>query len=722
MAVVDAYYDIERAPVKLALTAWLGAFLDEREGQNRALLEKMWADSGMTDAELLDMEVGLREQAAKLERAKAEALAGNKQAALKAMSEIEGASLRAWSNVYGRYLTGEYGRLEEETRQRGSTRRKLEEIKGEKIEAMQHDPQQEMAVDNLVRDYVGSGGAQSFDALRNSINGVLKSEDSKVKQDHLLYEEIQKLRNAQFGPPQNALADDIARSYFGDTDEKAYMAREHGFMTPEQEQAYVRESATGSVPLSGVYRALEQRVMNTLGQDEPIDIRTESGFRTSGSAGKDGEEPPTASGGGTGPRGARSYKVSGDASVAGPLLSVLSDPDATDAEISDAINKGIEAVKAKADELAALRAQKRQAPRYSGANYLLDNPNWIRNPRDLAALEKVAGRDRLAGDEFATRPGTARQAAREMVREGYDPDRPVPTTYDPVELGKGANYNVYAYFADTLARGEEWDDELARMPARSREIIAPYLRLPKDQAVSQLRKLADENDVTFLDIAADAVEAAAKDPSKLGELAELASGVAPEDEPWAARVNEVIDRAFKDGNRKTLSASLTSIAAGMREGRRQERSTQGKAAPLSPATTREQVQARQAADAEIALNAKEKAEADAGRKMARETYTAWRTEGMAGPAIDAKIAEVKRTSPRMTAFAEELTSLRGARIPDRPESVWEPKGPEQPMDLQRPDPRQRAEYLRRSGLAPEKEDIDFSGALNEEEIDYTGAL
>lgn len=665
MAVIDEFYQ-SRGP-STNLFAYLESFLGEREGMNRALLAQRLKDSGANDAELLEMETRLRVQQATLSKAKGEAMAGNKKAAMDALGDLldfKGKEYAAWVTAKGNVEAAS-------AHERGATTRGARERQAEALKASQYSGTAVRRYRDLisddkygkmpeVRDYIGELNTEGspLASFKIAIDGIMDEEKIDTAEARAKF--IRDL-TTDMGRPD--LTSALGKIYLHDDDPEAVYTELTGGQSESQLREDLRRVSAGGItrdPLeveAGNYISGKIQAGEIGGRSESTETRTKTG----------GGEAPGTEGG---PQ-VTGVKVKGRPSLVTMLMQKVQDAEAGDANLAAMFDKGAADIDKQIASIEAARA-KAKAPIFTGANYLLDNPNTVMDTRHLDDLERIGKRPREVQEELTTRmsqepPG---KAYRGMVRDEFDPDLP-QTVLDPLAMSRGGEANVYAYAADIVKDGDE--NEMAKLldqiPGSMLDAIAP---LVKAKDADGLARLAEKYpDDTFAEAYDYELSRALKDPGHMPKLVGgLSSLEKPETRPgWA-------DEALRTFDDKQLTldkatAGLGRIRASVSEGRKVRAQPEAKAdvePPPSPAKQREVSATAKRAMASMDAEEKAKADAATGEDVATKTYVAWKEQGLSGPAMDAKIEEVQETTPLGRAMKAKLKSLRGQPAPDT--SPW----------------------------------------------------
>lgn len=664
MAVIDEFYQ-SRGP-STNLFAYLESFLGEREGMNRALLAQRLKDSGANDAELLEMETRLRVQQATLSKAKGEAMAGNKKAAMDLLGDVWDAK----AGMHNARVTATATMGSASARERGETLRGARERQAEALKASQYSGTAVRRYRDLigkygnmpeVGDYIGALQTPGSDlaSFKIAIDGIMDEEKIDTPEARAKF-----IRDMTTDMGRPDLTSALGKIYLHDDDPEAVYTELTGGQSESQIRKDLSQVSAGGVPMDPLEREAGDFLVGKVqagevgGRSESTETRT----RTGGGGAPGSATDPQVTG----------VKAKGTPAAVSMLAQILGDPNADAAQIAAGFDRGLSDIDRQIASIEAARA-KAKAPIFTGANYLLDNPNTVMDTRHLDDLERIGKRPREVQEELTTRMSQepAGKAYKGMVRDEFDPDRP-QTVLDPLAMSRGGDANVYAYAADVLRENPNEADVaalIAQIPDSMRPAVEPLI---KSKDIDGLAKLAEQYpDETFAEAYDYELGRAIKDPSHMPKLVGALSALAgSETRPgWA-------DEALKTFDDKQLTldkakAGLGRIRESVSEGRKVRTQPEAKAdvePPPSPAKQREA--SATAKRAVSAMDAGEKAKADeaTGEDVATKTYVAWKEQGLSGPAIDAKIEEVQETTPLGKAMKAKLKSLRGQPVPET--SPW----------------------------------------------------
>lgn len=698
MAVVDEYYRSARNPGKNALVAWLGSFLDEREAMNQQLLAaRLKAATGDDDAKLLTLEVQLRRQASELAAAKQKAMSGEKQGQMNLLGDIIGADAK---------MNAAYTNAQATTSAATSNNRtaiRTEQMKIDEAEraASVYDPKAMAEAKSLV-DQFGSKRVMDrdettpdFDGLVNGLNGVaLRNKlggPGDPKYDAFVRDAANYAASHNGADPQVAAG--LGLSLIGHPDPAAYFTQAHGGMSEEQIRTAQRTVGAG-VSRPAMLGQIDDYLSGKIAAGEVGGEETERETRSEGAA-----TPAGAGGEGGGPY-VSGVRIRGATPLAMAFGAALGNehPDTSDYDRSlAAINRQIAAIEAK---------RRAGSPAlFTGANYLLDNPNRVVDTRVYDALDKVAKRDPATEAELRTYEAqhrTGRGAAKAMVRDEFNPDT-TNTVPDVAGMSQGGEAQVYRYVADVLRSGVPGDADramlLKQVPPAYRDTVESYLQVAKThpaEAIKGLEASADQDDTTFRSAWADELEHASKDGSRIPAVVDSLQNLAGDEVggAWANHALHAFDQAAKTGDVHGYQSALGRLAGTMREGDKlnERMRREGAEQPVYDLGT-----------AEIDVDGAPRTFSDDenhGRKLAETTYAAWRRGGMSTPAIQAKVDEINETSPLMRSFKARVQELVGPKDLPPPESPWT-SGDEEDEDITGPGPNPAVvnEYRRKLGAA-----------------------
>lgn len=696
MAVVDSFYGVRRSPSPLFLNAYLGAFFDERESAARAAMKRALEDAGVDDDRLLALEADLRQQAAKLREAGIRAKSGDFQAVTDASRSMWSAMGQLGSTAMRTKTDASIATL----KSRADVAQALDKIAADNKAAMAYDGEQRTALRNGVNDFKASGRSASnpndVQAAIDAVEGQLRAEHvdgltNDPKHDKMVSDAVAYAR--QTG--QNDLADALSKHYFSTTDDRGFMQSTHGDMTQKERDDYLRTfraGAPGEDPILGFLRA---KLMSS-GPDA-------YGTRSEVS----GEVSPTGDGLGGAPGSRPGFRVKGDPRMVGRAMSVLNDPNAAPGDYDAAVQAGLDEIQGQIDDIEARRRAARVRPAFTGANYLIDNPNFIVDKAPLDNLARVGRRaPEVQGEEeiYWRRHPTTAGAQRARERDEFDPERRA-TTLDAVAMGHGGNAGVYALVADTLRTSgvDAAREALAALPPDYRGAADRLVDLAKtnpEEAQAGLDKLADTDPVTFRQAYAREFRAASKDPTRLPGLAEQLGSLAGDNlgGPWA----DAARRSIKPGARlDEVRGALGQYADAMEAGdatsaRYADEDARARfATKPTPAQERETTAAGKAAAEKREKSEKDSRDEALGAKAADATYRAWRADPAMADAIGMKIDEIPESTPFSRGMKTRLRTLSGAGVTVPPASPWGDIAPTpEQSDLRTPDPKVREEYLR----------------------------
>lgn len=674
MAVVQSYYGIAPNREALALPVMLGAFFDEREGMNRALMAQRLKAAGVDDAKLAEIEAGLRRQAAELEKAKVEAEAGNFQALKKVDEKWIWSATTLQVAASGNATKASIATVEAQERVRSG----LLKIANENRRRLAYDEERDRQTDAAIKSFTGGGRSSTDPDAMNALFSQLDTQRSQIDgtgaKDKLIDNKVEQLR----AKGQGDLADAIAQHYMNTTDNRGYMIQKEGDYTPEEADAIVNSVGAGAGGIDpNLMKTAIDRALNA--GDETV------GFGYSGTVPTDEEGEPSegVSRGTSAPTGGvSSVRAKGSPGAVGTVLAAGMDPNAT----VESIAAAIQGLTDQADRVRAQRENARSAPMFSGANYLLDNPNWIgRSGEDVRLLERVGKRDRVRGDEFATEPGTNREAFRAQDERGFDVEDYDPTDVDRVAMSKGGEASVYRFIADVLD-DKDRDAQLAKLPARVQEIAKPYVEMHKIDAAKakgELEKLASDDPVTLRELDMDEIAAASKDLSKFEALVTRMEGV---DTDYAKAVRRTADRAKELGPEVTR-ARLAKIAAAGREGVPAEKTWK---TPADPKVERERAATEKAAKESAERAASDDAAYQKGKALAMDTFQTWNVEGISPDEMRDRIGLMPDDAPITKGLREGLTALHAS-------STRKVDASDLGAKIPKPNPKDAAEYQKRKG-------------------------
>lgn len=704
MAVVDSYYGIRRNKDRLALPVMLEAFFDEREGMNRALMAQRIKAAGVDDAALTKIEADLRREAARLEKAKGEALAGNIEAAM----ELGGQYIRSGTMLKIAEMQTKTKASVATADNRAKLKQQYMKDASENRKLLTYDEERGRQTAAAVNDMANNGASASDPQAMNALFAQLDGQRSQTRTtgsaDKLIDDQMQRLRNKGRGD----IADAISRHYFGGADNRAYMMRMHGDAT-EEEIDKALDAVGAGAPGSGDFGEMVYDRAK-----DAADSASSFGFKgtvpTEG--GEDVSRGTPATGGGI-----RGVKITGPPGTVGTAMAAALDPNASPETIAAAFQNGIDDLTAQANRVRDERSKPRDAI-FSGANYLLDNPNFVRRPGpEVDLYRRVGSRPMEVGDEFANEPGTDKQALQSLAARGFDPDDYDPTLPDEVTMGKGGEASVYLTLADSLDDPRYLDALLPKLPARVREIVKPYLDLHKvdpKQAKSALEELAKTDSTTMREMDADEIDAAAKNPKKIPDLVARMELL---DTPYAKAILKTIDDGQKDHDIKWVQQRFAKIGNAIRGSDR-----------TSASDAHEQALLTEPPSPKVA---REKAEGDAyakGKSLAKDTYDAWQAAGTSLPEIQDRIGILKVSSPLEKGLREGLNEIHSKASAEAQvvERNLEKLGSrtidtsDTSMKLEKPDPKVVDAYRKRTGQTKDEEtydDADLDGAMGGDEFD-----
>lgn len=682
MAVIDEFYSSRRNPGKNALVAWLGAFLDEREGMNRQLLAaRLKAASGGDDAALLDLETKLREQEAALVKSKNEAMAGNRQKSM----DLLGDALKTYGGMENARVTAQATTAAATSRDRTAIRQEQMKIDAATRAASAYDPQALARAKALVDKMggkaalVGDATSPDFDALMAGIGGIAQDEKMTGPTDpkYAAFARDVQTYIRQKGGTSGDLAPAFGIATVGQPDATDFYTTGFGGMTEAQIRAAQGTVGAGVGGPSRVQSALGDFLSGKIeaGDIGGTDTETETRAATGGGA-------TPAGGGSAGPVVTRT-RARGPAGLVGMLAAAMQPGDNGgdyDQELGDI--RG---------QIARIEAQRQQrgGPVFTGANYLLDNPNTITDDRWMAAAKRAGARAPEVSDEFMTRmeqAPNAKAALRGMVAEDADVDRPA-SVYDPLRMSKGGDAHVYAYVADVLdAAGDgrlSSDDEatlLQQVPPAYREPVRAYLAMAKlhpGDAVKALRAADEDDPVTFRDAYAGEMRRASKDARHIPEVVSALHALAGDETrgDWTDTALHEFDNARRAGGVDAYQSALGRLADSMDEGaatraKRDAEDAKAEPAPSKPAPVVDKEKPSTFTNEEAY-----------GRDLAEKTFRGYQAAGLDRTAMQANVDKVNPSSPLLTSFKGRLQELVGVTpatptpSPTLPEDILTAPGP-----------------------------------------------
>ena len=661
MAVIDEFYSSRRPEGRSLLTGWLGAFLDERAGMNRQLLARRLKESGKDDAELLEMETRLRVQAATLSKARGEAMAGRKKEANDLLIQL----VKSDAEMQNALVTAQATLGSAKTRARADVQTKQMEIDAENRRKSEYSTGAASRMSELVNkfgdaDVVDANGnaTPAFDAFVRDMSAI--AADEKMSPTDPAYLALMRDANnyaVKAGRPDLAsglsavLTDspDAAQAYQdrvvgrGDADTRRRMS--------EVTTGGVSRSPTQALIQGEIGRRFEAGDLGGSTTTEESESRRTSGPESGGA-----------------PSVGRGFDVKGSPALVGRIGRALSDPNATDADLAASFDRGLDDINQQIANIEAARKQAR-APVFTGANYLLDNPNQVVDPNVIKRLERAGRRAPEVNDELGSYLAgrTPKQAAVAMARDEFDPDRP-QTELDPLAMSKGGDAQVYLYVADVLANGGAESEKDRRMlvhqvPPSMRDTVEALLdpkRSDPKRAEAALRRLAEQDPVTFREAYEHDIRQASKNPDRAPALVAGLDALAGDETmgPWATYALGQVDRVAKGkATREQALSALGRLADAMVEGgRMRAKPDEPPGPPPSPKDAREMRETAERAESAMASERRAKTDDVLARKAARGAYEAWRTQGVD---VGAKIDALKDDTPYNRAFKDELRAQSG---------------------------------------------------------------
>lgn len=674
MAVIDEFYSSQRPQGRSLLTGWLGAFLDERAGMNRQLLAQRLKESGKDDAELLEMETRLRVQAATLSKARGEAMAGRKKEAndlLMTLVEADAKMTAALTNAEATVTAAKIGgrsRLQEKSMEiEAENRRKSEYSTGAAKRMAEYvakwDPNNPTAAHGKSAVASADGkGTPAFDAFVRDMQAI--AADEKMSETDPAYLALMRdANNYALKLGRQDLAAGLSATLTDSPDAaQAYQDRVVGRGDADTRRR-MNEATAGGVSRSPTQALLQSEIDRRFESGDLGGATTteeSSSRRTSGPEGDTSGRAP-----------ARGYDIKGNPALVGRIGRVLVDPNATPDDLAASFDQGLGDIN---DQIANIEAARKEAraPVFTGANYLLDNPNQVVDPNVIKRLERAGRRAPEVNDELGSYLAgrTPKQAAVAMARDEFDPDRPA-TELDPLAMSKGGDAQVYLYVADVIANGgadSEKDRRLlvAQVPPSMRDTVDRLLdpkRSDPKQAEATLRRLAEQDPVTFREAYQHDIALAAKHPDRAPALVAGLDALAGDETmgPWATHALEQVDRVAKGkSTREQALSALGRLADAMVEGgKARAKPDEPPGPPPDPKEARE-IRETSARNMEMIEARDRAAREDAlARKAARQAYREWREDGVDDAAIDAKIAAIKDDKPYSRAFKDELRAQSG---------------------------------------------------------------
>ena len=662
MAVIDEFYSSRRNPGQNALVAWLGSFLDEREGMNRELLAaRLKAASGGDDAALLDLETKLRAQEADLVKSKNEAMAGNKSKSM----DLLGDALKTYGGMENARVTAQATTAAATSRDRAAIRTEQMKIDAATRAAAAYDPSALARAKSLVDKMGGkaalSGDATSpdFDALMNGINGIAADNKMTGPTDPkyaAFARDVQTYIRSKGGASAD-LAPVFGVATVGQPDAADFYTTGFGGMTEAQIQQAQRSVGAGVGGPGAVQNALggflTDRIAtgNIGGTDTETETRSATGSGTSPAG-------VGAAGGGPVVTGVRVRGA--PTAIEGMLAAAMAPGDTSgyDQTIGD-IERQIARIEA--------QRQQRGGPVFTGANYLLDNPNTVVDTRGDKALREAGARAPEVSDEFMTRMAqapNAKAALRTMVKEDADVDQPA-SVYDPLRLSRGGDAHVYAYVADVLDSAGDGKlstaDEatlLQQVPPAYREPVRGYLAMAKlhpGDAVKALRAADEDDPVTFRDAYAGEMRRASKNPQHIPEVVSALDALAGDETrgDWADAAIREFDNARRTGGAAAYQSALGRIADAMDKG------AAIRAKPEEQ-TTLPELHGTATTEEKPSTFTNEEAY---GRDLAEQTFKSYQAKGLDRDAMQANVDKVEASSPLLTSFKKRMQELVGAPLP-----------------------------------------------------------